>query len=68
MGAVFSNLGNSPTDVEDDTILSLLGVLWPLFEKLFRSVHMESGSLSTAACRSLSLALKSSGIITVPMD
>ncbi|CAA7396031.1 unnamed protein product [Spirodela intermedia] len=61
MGAVFSNLGNPSTDVEDDTILSLLGVLWPLLEKLFRSVHMESGSLSAAACRSLSLALKSSG-------
>ncbi|CAA6659698.1 unnamed protein product [Spirodela intermedia] len=61
MGAVFSNLGNPSTDVEDDTILSLLGVLWPLLDKLFRSVHMESGSLSAAACRSLSLALKSSG-------
>ncbi|MQL88164.1 hypothetical protein Taro_020719 [Colocasia esculenta] len=63
MGAVFCHLRNPPsTDVvEDDAVLVLLGVIWPLLEKLFRSVHMESSSLSTAACRSLSQALQSSG-------
>uniref|UniRef100_A0A1D1XES3 Transportin-3 n=1 Tax=Anthurium amnicola TaxID=1678845 RepID=A0A1D1XES3_9ARAE len=63
MGAVFSHLGNPPSAdvIEDDAVLVLLGVLWPLLEKLFRSVHMESASLSTAACRSLSQALQSSG-------
>lgn len=63
MGAVFGHLAAPlATDlVEDDTILALLGVFWPLLEKLFRSSHMESGSLSAAACRSLSVAIHSSG-------
>lgn len=63
MGAVFSHLATPPlTDqAEDDTILVLLGAFWPLLEKLFRSVHMENGSLSAAACRSLSQAVHSSG-------
>ncbi|OAY85542.1 Transportin-3 [Ananas comosus] len=63
MGAVFGHLAAplATDQVEDDTILVLLGVFWPLLEKLFRSSHMESGSLSAAACRSLSLAIHSSG-------
>ncbi|XP_077250127.1 ARM repeat superfamily protein isoform X2 [Tasmannia lanceolata] len=63
MGTVFSHLSisHSTDTVEDDTILSLLGVFWPLLEKLFRSSNMENGSLSTAACRALSQAIQSSG-------
>ncbi|XP_020245625.1 LOW QUALITY PROTEIN: importin-13 [Asparagus officinalis] len=62
MGAVFSHLAPATTDqIEDDTILVLLGVFWPLLEKLFSSAHMENGSLSAAACRSLSQAVHSSG-------
>lgn len=64
MGTVFSHLagplsiGPSP----DDPILVLLSVFWPVLEKLFRSEHMENGSLSAAACRALSQAVQSSGI------
>ncbi|XP_073005339.1 uncharacterized protein [Typha latifolia] len=63
MGALFGHLATplSTDQVEDDTILILLGVFWPLLEKLFRSAHMENGSLSAAACRSLSLAIHTSG-------
>ncbi|XP_058092775.1 transportin MOS14 isoform X3 [Magnolia sinica] len=63
MGTVFSHLAIPlSTDlVEDDTILALLRVFWPLLEKLFTSPYMESGNLSTAACRALSQAIKSSG-------
>lgn len=63
MGTVFTHLANPlSTDlVEDDTILALLRVLWPLLEKLFSSSHMENGSLSAAACRALSQAIQSSG-------
>ncbi|CAD5182501.1 unnamed protein product [Musa acuminata subsp. malaccensis] len=46
--------------VEDDTVL-VLEFFWPLLEKLFRSSHMENASLSAAACRSLSVAVHSSG-------
>ena len=63
MGAVFRNLGSPPMNEDDDSFCNLLGVLWPLLEKLFRSIHIESSNLSTAACRSLSLAVKSSGVI-----
>ncbi|OVA17318.1 Exportin-1/Importin-beta-like [Macleaya cordata] len=63
MGTVFSHLAIPPSTApaDDDTILALLGVFWPILEKLFRSVHMESGSLSAAACRALSQAIQSSG-------
>ncbi|XP_078433747.1 ARM repeat superfamily protein [Wolffia australiana] len=61
IGAVFCNLGNLPAEEEDDCICYLLGVIWPLLEKLLRSVHMENSNLSIAACRSLSQAVKSSG-------
>jgi transportin-3 len=47
--------------VADGPILSLLTVFWPILEKLFRSEHMESGSLAAAACRALSVAVQSSG-------
>ncbi|XP_068665296.1 transportin MOS14 isoform X2 [Aristolochia californica] len=60
MGTVFSHLSVSSSP-EDDTILALLGVFWPLLEKLFRSVHMENSNLSIAACRALSQAFQSSG-------
>ena len=67
MGAVFSHLSTPPlTDqADDDTILVLLGAFWALLEKLFRSAHMENGSLSAAACRSLSQAIHSSGTCMV---
>ncbi|KAJ0988688.1 hypothetical protein J5N97_007044 [Dioscorea zingiberensis] len=63
MGTVFGHLGapHVADHIEDDTVLALLGVFWPLLEKLFRSSHMESGSLSAAACRSLSQAIHTSG-------
>lgn len=62
MGTVFSHL-SGPLSVSppDDPILVLLSVFWPVLEKLFRSEHMENGSLSAAACRALSQAVKSSG-------
>ncbi|XP_048134614.1 transportin MOS14 isoform X3 [Rhodamnia argentea] len=63
MGTVFSYLStphpNGPAD--DDPILALLRVFWPILEKLFSSPHMENGTLSTAACRALSQAIQSSG-------
>lgn len=63
MGTVFTHLANplSTDSIEDDTILALLGVFWPLLEKLFSSSHMENGNLSAAACRALSQAIQSSG-------
>ncbi|KAJ8633050.1 hypothetical protein MRB53_026386 [Persea americana] len=63
MGTVFTHLANplSTDSIEDDTILALLGVFWPLLEKLFSSSHMENGNLSAAACRALSQAVQSSG-------
>lgn len=64
MGTVFSHLSGpsllSPSP--DDPILVLLRVFWPVLEKLFRSEHMENGSLSAAACRALSQGVQSSGI------
>lgn len=63
MGTVFSHLAIplSTGPSVDDPILELLGVFWPILEKLFRSEHMENGSLSVAACRALSQAIQSSG-------
>lgn len=63
MGAVFSHLATPlPADQSvDDTVLVLLGIFWPLLDKLFCSAHMENGSLAAAACRSLSQAIHSSG-------
>lgn len=52
----------------DDLILSLLGVFWPILEKIFTSEHMESGNLSIAACRALSLAIQCSGLLTFFLD
>ena len=49
----------------DDPILALLGVFWPMLEKLFTSEHMENGNLSLAACRALSQAIQSSGIFVL---
>ncbi|KAG9450046.1 hypothetical protein H6P81_010011 [Aristolochia fimbriata] len=60
MGTVFSHLSVSSSP-EDDAILALLGLFWPLLEKLFRSAHMENSNLSIAACRALSQAFQSSG-------
>ncbi|XP_052188818.1 transportin MOS14 isoform X3 [Diospyros lotus] len=63
IGIIFSHLATplptSPTT--DDPIFAVLGVFWPMLEKLFMSEHMESGSLSNAACRALSQAIHSSG-------
>lgn len=63
MGTIFSHLPISvATEPEaDELILSLLRVFWPILEKIFSSEHMESGNLSIAACRALSLAIQSSG-------
>ncbi|XP_010249401.1 PREDICTED: transportin MOS14 isoform X2 [Nelumbo nucifera] len=63
MGIVLSHLVTplSSGSVEDETILALLGAFWPILEKLLRSTHMESGSLSTAACRALTQSIQSSG-------
>ncbi|XP_061372363.1 transportin MOS14 isoform X2 [Gastrolobium bilobum] len=62
-GTVFSHLSISVATepATDDSILSLLRVFWPILEKIFSSEHMESGNLSIAACRALSLAIQSSG-------
>ncbi|CAN7064189.1 unnamed protein product [Brassica oleracea var. botrytis] len=63
IGTVLSHLATSLSSVPvaDGPILSLLTVFWPILEKLFRSEHMESGSLAAAACRALSVAVQSSG-------
>ncbi|TYJ21160.1 hypothetical protein E1A91_A08G046100v1 [Gossypium mustelinum] len=63
MGIVFSHL-EMPLLSEasaDNPIIAVIRVFWPMLEKLFRSEHMENSSLSTAACRALSLAIQSSG-------
>ncbi|TYG56273.1 hypothetical protein ES288_D08G051200v1 [Gossypium darwinii] len=63
MGVVFSHL-ELPLLSEasaDNPIIAVIRVFWPMLEKLFRSEHMENSSLSTAACRALSLAIQSSG-------
>ncbi|KAF3776916.1 Transportin-3 [Nymphaea thermarum] len=63
LGSVFSNLTapQSPDPVEDDPVLALLAVFWPLLHRLFKSSYIENASLATAACRSLSQAIQSSG-------
>ncbi|XP_024319110.1 transportin MOS14 isoform X2 [Brachypodium distachyon] len=63
MGALFSHLAASVASglIDDDTISVLLGIFWPLLEKLSKSSHMENTSLSAAACRSLSSAIHSCG-------
>uniref|UniRef100_A0A0D3HMT5 Exportin-1/Importin-beta-like domain-containing protein n=1 Tax=Oryza barthii TaxID=65489 RepID=A0A0D3HMT5_9ORYZ len=63
MGALFGHLAASITSslIDDDTVLVLLGIFWPLLERLSRSSHMENVSLSAAACRSLSSAIHSCG-------
>ncbi|KAH7852386.1 hypothetical protein Vadar_024244 [Vaccinium darrowii] len=63
IGTVFSHLAAplSSDPAADDPILVLLGVFCPVLEKLFRSEHIENGSLSMAACRALSQAIHSSG-------
>ncbi|CDP16761.1 unnamed protein product [Coffea canephora] len=62
MGIVFNHLAthvsNGPS--VDNSILVLLGVLWPVLENVFQSEHIENSSLSAAACRALSQAIKSS--------
>ncbi|KAJ3671776.1 hypothetical protein LUZ60_007855 [Juncus effusus] len=58
MGAIFQNL---TMQENDDTNKSLINIIWPLLEKLFLSSHMENSNLSSSACRSLSLAIHSSG-------
>ncbi|KAL5581494.1 hypothetical protein UlMin_013936 [Ulmus minor] len=63
IGTVFSHMSiylpSGPA--MDDPMLALLGVFWPMLEKLFTSEHMENGNLSLAACRALSQAIQSSG-------
>jgi transportin-3 len=62
MSALFGHLATSMSSgLVDDIILVLLGILWPLLEKLFQSSHMENVSLSAAVCRSLSSAVHSCG-------
>lgn len=46
----------------DNSVIFVLGSFWPLLEKIFQSEHIENASLSMAACRALSQAIKSSGI------
>ncbi|KHN27828.1 hypothetical protein glysoja_032976 [Glycine soja] len=67
MGTVFSYLPISMAiePAADDSILSLLRVFWPILEKFFGSEHMENGNLSVAACRALSLAVRSSASIVI---
>ncbi|KAG2268054.1 hypothetical protein Bca52824_062609 [Brassica carinata] len=63
IGTVFSHLATSLSSVPvaDGPVLSLLTAFWPILEKLFRSEHMESGSLAAAAYRALSVAVQLSG-------
>ncbi|XAR58342.1 hypothetical protein NMG60_11026804 [Bertholletia excelsa] len=63
MGTTFSHLETplSSGPSADDPIFVLLGVFWPMLEKLFKSEHMENGNLCTAACKALSQAIHSSG-------
>ncbi|CAD6341408.1 unnamed protein product [Miscanthus lutarioriparius] len=65
MSALFHHLATSVTSglVDDDIIIVLIGILWPLLEKLFRSYHMENVNLSAAVCRSLSSVIHSCGLI-----
>ncbi|KAJ1275764.1 hypothetical protein BS78_05G161400 [Paspalum vaginatum] len=63
MSALFGHLATPIASglVDDDIILVLLGIFWPLLEKLFRSSHMENVGLSAAVCHSLSSAILSCG-------
>ncbi|KAL6842920.1 hypothetical protein ACP4OV_027233 [Aristida adscensionis] len=63
MSALFGHLAttNGSGMIDDGTILALLGIFWPLLEKLFQSSHLENVSLSAAVCRSLSSAIHSCG-------
>ncbi|KAL9162788.1 hypothetical protein ABFS82_06G000700 [Erythranthe guttata] len=63
IGTVFSYLTTHLSHAlgPDESILELLDVFWPMLEKLFLSKHIESASLSTAACRALALAIQASG-------
>ncbi|WCJ40304.1 ARM repeat superfamily protein [Euphorbia peplus] len=63
IGTVFGHLGTPLPSVPggEDPLFGMLGIFWPLLEKLLRSEHMESSHLSTAACRALSQAILSSG-------
>lgn len=67
IGTVFSYLA-SHLSVDlgpDESIFVLLEAFWPMLEKLLMSDHIESGSLSTAACRALTLAIQASGFNNV---
>lgn len=67
MGTVFNHLATHISSglALDDSILVLLGVFWPMLEKLFQSEAIEHASLSSAACRALSQAINSSGTSTL---
>ncbi|XP_051140247.1 transportin MOS14 isoform X2 [Andrographis paniculata] len=45
----------------EESIVSLLEVLWPMLEQLLLSSHIANSSLSVAACRTLTLAVQASG-------
>lgn len=63
IGTIFIHLATDLSTVmaSDDSALALLGIFWPMLEKLFRSEHIENASLSAAACRALSHGIQSSG-------
>ncbi|GAB4848593.1 hypothetical protein Ancab_003300 [Ancistrocladus abbreviatus] len=63
MGTMISHLGtpSSKGPVADDPLIPLLGIFWPMVEKLFKTKHMENSDLSAAACRAVSQAIQSSG-------
>ncbi|KAI4375430.1 hypothetical protein MLD38_013296 [Melastoma candidum] len=68
MGTVFSHLAMpSANGPNDDSILTLLRVFWPILENLFRTHHMESKSLSVASCRALTHAIQSSSQHFMPL-
>ncbi|XP_071692502.1 transportin MOS14-like isoform X2 [Rutidosis leptorrhynchoides] len=63
IGTVFSHLVTTPSTCHDidSSVIVFLESFWPLLEKFFQSEHIENSSLSMAACRALSLAIKSAG-------
>lgn len=63
IGAVFGHLVMAPTTCHDidNSMIVVLESFWPLLEKFFQSEHIENASLSVAACRALSQAIKSAG-------
>ncbi|GAB2236248.1 hypothetical protein Droror1_Dr00027987 [Drosera rotundifolia] len=63
MASVVSHLGTplSVGPAADDPLLVSLTVFWPMLEKLFKTKHIENGSLSSAACRLLSQVIESTG-------